>query len=293
MWRPFVATTVVLLALAVSLAPAQERRGTGRGGFGGAGGGGFGAQGFGMPGGMQASSSMLLGMPEVREELALSDDQKKQWETLSEEIREQGRAAFGNFDFQAMQDMSPEERQQRFAEARRRSEEANRQAEEKIAALLNPDQRERLSQLRIQREGIGGLSRPEVADKLGLSDDQRASIRRIQFESRPQGPGGFDPNQSPEDRRAMFARMQEQREKMEADILAVLTDEQKEKWNAMKGEEFEFPRGFSFGGRGGPEGGGFGGAGGFGGRSGGGFGGGGGGFRGGERVRPPVKPREQ
>jgi len=84
--------------------------------------------------------------------------------------------------------------------------------------------------------------------------------------------------------------MQKQREKVQAYVLAALTDEQRAKWAEMKGKEFKFPQpkfgGFGPGGRGGPGGPG-GGPGGPGGP--GGFGGG----KGGERTRPPVKPREE
>jgi hypothetical protein len=78
-----------------------------------------------------------------------------------------------------------------------------------------------------------------------------------------------------------MARMQKQREKLQADVLAALTDEQRAKWGEMKGKEFKFPQpqfggGFGPGGRGGP-----GGPGGF------------GGGKGGERTRPPIKKRDE
>jgi hypothetical protein len=229
---------------------------------------------------------------------------------ILDEFREQSRAAFGSIDFQAMQDLSPEQRERRFAEAREKSEAVNRQADERIAKVLEAEQRERLDQLRLQRDGVAALARPEIAEKLGLTEDQVASIRRIQDQSRPRVPGGFNPEQSEEDRRAMFDRMREQREKADSDILAVLSEAQRDQWQRMQGKPFEFPM-FGFGGRGGPEGpggpgpgpggpgggfdgppgpggprGGFGGQGGRGGQRGGGFGGG-------PRERPPIKPREE
>ena len=263
----------VLLVSVVSLASAQERRGPGRGGPGGPGFGGPGGA-----GGMQGSISMLLGMAEVQKELGLSDEQKKQVADLSRELREQMQSSMGNFNFQQMQDLSPEERDKRIAEARKKSEAVNEQAVAKVAKILDAKQFQRFEQLRVQREGISTLSRPEVAAKLGLSEDQQAKIRAIQESARPQARGG--PNQSEEDRRASFTRMQQQREKMQADILGVLTDAQKSKWEELKGKKFTFPQGGGGGGfgRGGS---------GSGGPGGGGFGGGG------ERVRPPVKKRDQ
>jgi hypothetical protein len=77
----------------------------------------------------------------------------------------------------------------------------------------------------------------------------------------------------------MMARMQKHRDKMQTDILAVLTDEQRAKWAEMKGKEFKFPQP-KFPGGFGPGGGG--GAGGF-----------GPGGKAAERTRPPVKTRDE
>ena len=166
--------------------------------------------------------------------------------------------------------MSQEDREKRFAEARKLTEKATKKANEEVAEILDTDQLQRLGQLQLQRAGLGALSRPEVAKHLGLTEDQQAQISKVQEDARSEGRGAFgDRNMSDEDRRAMFARMRENREKMQADILAVLTDEQKETFDKMKGEPFEFPRRQGFGG------------------------GGGRGGNSGPRRRPPTRSREQ
>ncbi len=236
MLRRSVLMSGLVLVLIVSLASAQQRRGQGRRGFGGR---GFGA--------MRASSAMLLGIEEVQKELGLSDEQKKQVDELLSDVREQMRSSFGGF--QEMQDLSQEEREERFAEMRKKAAATNKQADEKVGSILDTKQAERLGQLRIQREGLRALSRPEIAERLGLTEEQQTQMRKIREDARPQARGGRD--MSEEDRRAMFARMRQQREKMEADILAVLTDEQKQKWAEAKGQAFEFPRPQGFGGSGG------------------------------------------
>lgn len=207
-------------------------------------------------GGMQGSSAMLLAIPDVQKELAVSDEQKKQVDELVSNLQEQMRGAFGSFE--EIQNLSQEERQKRLEESRKRSEEANKNAEEKLGKILDAKQLERLNQLRLQREGQAAFNRAEIAKQLGLTDDQQAKIRKIQEESRPQARGGFGgQNLSEEERSALFAQMRERREKAQADVLAVLTDEQKTKWAAMKGKEFKFPEpqggfgGFDRGGRGG------------------------------------------
>ena len=244
----------IVLAMAVQMASGQEEGRRGRGGPGGPGG-------FGRRGGGPESGAMLLGMREVREELKVTPEQEKQVQELAEEMR-------GNFNFQELQDLSPEERRERLEKMRPEMEARAKQADEKLAKILDEKQMARLNQLRMQRQGVMALGRPEVGKQLGLSEEQQGKIRDIAESARPQfgGPGGRNfQDMSDEERREAFTKMQEQREKAEADVLAVLTDEQKTKWNELKGEKFEFPRG-GFGGPGGR-----------------------GGPGGGERRRPPRK----
>ena len=258
MLRPTIALFGLTLLLMVSTAQAQGPRG-GRGLGGGPGGGRGGP-------GMGPTVSLVI-MPEVQKELATTEAQNKAIETISAEVQDQMRETFGSF--RDLQDLSDEERQQRMEESRKKFAALSQQSDEKLAKLLEPQQVERLGQIRLQREGLAAFARPETAKALGLSEEQQAKIRTLQDDL---GPGG---------------RMsREDREKAQAEALAVLSDEQKSKWTALKGKQFEFPqppRGVGGGGRGG-----------FGGDRGGPGGGGFGGGRGGrgpaeERVRPPSK----
>lgn len=225
---------------------------------------------------MQATLTSLVGIPEVQKELVLSDQQKQDVGDLMAEMQKQMRSSMAGINFQELQDMSEEERQKVFADARKKSEDANNKAEQKLGKILDEKQLGRLNQLRLQREGIAAFNRPEVAKQLGLSEDQIAKIRKIQEQGRPGfGAPGGPADQDPRD---FMARMQKQREKVQADVLAALTDEQRTKWAEMKGKEFKFPQPqFGFG-PGGP-----------GGRGGPGFGAG----KGAERTRPPIKKRDQ
>ena len=240
---------MIVLALAVQMASAQEREGRGRGGPGGFG--------FGRRGGPE-SGTMLLGLREVREELKTTPEQNKQLQELAEELR--GRR--GDFNPQDFENLSQEERRERFEKMRSEMEARAKESDEKLAKILDAKQIERLNQLRLQRQGAMALGRPEVGKQLGLSEEQQEKIRTIQREAGPGGPGGPGgrnfAEMSDEERREAITKMREQREKSEADVLAVLSDEQKTKWNELQGEKFEFPRG-GFGGgpggRGGPGGG--------------------------------------
>ena len=98
--------------------------------------------------------------------------------------------------------------------------------------VLTDDQRARYRELSLQRAGLRALAEDDVAEELGLSPEQAATIQEAIEAARPQrGEGGFD--------REAFMRL---REEMNEKIMDVLTDEQKAKWEEMLGDEFEFQR---------------------------------------------------
>lgn len=85
-------------------------------GFGQLGMGGFGPGGPGMP----ATLMSLIGIPDVQKEIGLSDQQTKGVSTLTSETQRQVRSAMSGINFQELQGMSEDKRQQVFAEVRER-----------------------------------------------------------------------------------------------------------------------------------------------------------------------------
>jgi Spy/CpxP family protein refolding chaperone len=213
--------------LIAALVCAQEQKGPGPSGSGGLGG--------------MVPGDLMLATQEVQKELGLSDDQKAQVKDLGREVRDRLRSALGNFNFQELQNLSREEREKRLGEARKKAEAAGKTIEDKLAKILDAKQLERLGQLRLQREGPAALARPKIADQLGLSDEQKAEIKKILAEARPRVLSAGAEKPSPDQLRDFFSRMQERRSKMQSDLLAVLSDQQKAKWSEMKGKEFKFP----------------------------------------------------
>ena len=245
--RTMMISGTAMLVLVGSVAMAQQQKqgrgsqqgqGRGPGGFGG-----------GFSGG---GSAGLLATPDVQKELGVSDEQKRLIDDMQSDLREQMRSSFSGFrDFQ---NLSEEERKKRTDEARKKGEEVNKKTEEMIEMILDAKQAERLGELRLQREGTSALSRAEVAKKLGLTEEQQTKIKEIRDAGR-QGGGGPQTfrDMSDEERRQLFAQADERRKKREADTLAVLTPEQKETLEKMKGKEFKFAeRGRGPGGTGGP-----------------------------------------
>ena len=226
--------SVIGIVLAMAAVAWAQERGRGRG-FGGDRGG----------------PAMLLAIPQVRSDLKMTDEQNKQIDALLSEQRQAFQAAFGDFNPQEFQNLSEEERGKRRAEIQQKMAELGEKNERAVAKILDEKQQERLKQIHLQVQGVGALSRPEVAGELGLTADQQQKIRSIQqsaFSSR----SDFDfRNATPEQRQQFIEQMRERREKANADILAVLSDEQKNKWQRMQGAKIDLPQGgFGAGGRG-------------------------------------------
>jgi hypothetical protein len=186
--------------------------------------GGFRGPGFGGPPG-QESLVMLLRMPEVRKELGISDQQNRRIDELTADLQKQLQASFGSVNFQELQDLDPQERQKRFEDARKKSEEAGKKADEKLKPILDGKQWVRLHQLQLQRQGVAALNRIEIAKQLGLSDAQRGKIRAL-------SQNRFGPDAAA---------------KALTDAVALLSADQKAKWQELTGKEFKFPA-FGFGG---------------------------------------------
>ncbi len=186
---------------------------------------------------------MLLAIPEVQTELALTDDQKEKVKTEGDSVREKMRDAFSGIDFQALRDMTDEERTKATADMRKKMEDVGKNVEEKLKTVLDAKQQERLKQLELQVQGGNALLRPEVIDKLKITTDQQEQLKKIAEAGRPQRGqrGGFDPNASDEERKAAREKFQAGRDKTNKDMLAVLTDDQSLEWTEMLGKPFKFP----------------------------------------------------
>ncbi|MHB0960124.1 MAG: hypothetical protein ACYC6N_07520 [Pirellulaceae bacterium] len=165
------------------------------------------------------NSAMLLRAEAVQKELNITEEQKAKLEEMRTEGRGQGGAGQRNF-----QDMTEEERQKMREEMVARTAEQ----EKKIAEILDAQQVARLKQIRLQASGAMGLMNEDVAKELNITEEQRNKMRDAMRDLRESaqadgGPGGFA----------------EMREKMNAKVMEILTDEQKAQYKEMQGEPFD------------------------------------------------------
>ena len=185
-------------------------------------------------GGRFGGPMLMLGLlrnQQVQQELKLTHQQKQQIEQLGEQWREKMRG---------LRDLTPEERRQKVQGMRA-------ELEKQLSQILNEQQMKRLKQIALQVEGYAALERPEVAERVGLTKEQRQKIRDILRQAAEKRREAFQQGRS--DRQAAFQRMREIRQWVDGEIEKLLTPEQKKKWQELIGEPFKFEGGFGgFGG---------------------------------------------
>lgn len=237
---------VVCLASALTAQEEGQQRQRGqrggggqRGGPGGRGGFGGMAGGFQMPGALELMS--LLRDEKVREEVSIDDDTYEALRGAQPDMRSM---------FQA----SEEERTKMMKEA-------NTKAQDMLDEVFEPAQQKRLMGLLVQQKGSGAATNDLIAKEIGLDEAGIKKVQEVTQEAQSgmrekmremfQGGGG------PPDREKMQAAMEDARKATEEAIAKALTDEQKQKLEALKGDKFEFSENRGFGrGQGGPGGGG-------------------------------------
>ena len=149
----------------------------------------------------------LLRLPEVVRELDLEKPQATLLILLQKDLIDQARSASAANENAGRDDDSPE--------LDKTFDDLNDSGERLLSAVLTPKQWQRFRQIRLQYDGIAGILRPEIAEKLGLTRSQFEKLRiRLEVETTlaPDDPGSLE----------------------------LLTDTQRQKWLQMIGRRFRF-----------------------------------------------------
>ncbi len=237
-WVGFgLATAAVLVVAGAALAqPPGKPGGRGPRGFG-----------FGAMGGPGSNWMMLLRVEKVQKELDIVAEQKTKLDEIGKKAAAQMRELFGPPP-QAGQELSREELRARFAERGKKMEAINQETRKAIEEVLLPHQIERLKQISLQLRGTQALSDPEVAKELGITKEQEEKFAQVREEAANKARELFGSGERGQMREKFEALRKETDEK----LLAVLTAEQKEKFEKMKGPKFEIDLRELMGGFGGP-----------------------------------------
>lgn len=224
MWTSILAVALVASAVAQS---GQPRRGEGNGRPQ------FGGQQSPRLAGMREQgmlASMLLARPDVQKELNLTAQQKAKIEEMQQAMR---------MAREELRSLPPDQRRQRMAELRQKND---------PTSVLTETQKKRLRELELQWQGPTALMNPEIAQEVGLTQEQRTKIMGILQEQFQGMRERFQQGGSPDPQ-----ALEKAREEVEKKILEVLTPAQRQKWDQMLGKPFTFEGGRRWGaGFGGP-----------------------------------------
>jgi hypothetical protein len=220
--------------------------------------------GMGMFGGGQAALSgqygRLLNSPTVQKDLEIVDEQKTKITAANEKMMSSMRDAFSGMQ-PPSPDMTPEERQKSMEEMQKKMQPVQDEYKKALEGILLPNQLKRLKEVALQVAGTSALNDKQVQEDLKLSADQVAKIKTINDDMSKKRRDLF--TQAAGDFQSIRPKMQELTQETDKQLMAVLTDAQKDSLEKMKGQKLEIPademggRGFGGGrgGRGGPGGG--------------------------------------
>ena len=188
-------------------------------------------------GGMGQRDSILglLGREEVQKELKLNEEQLSKVTELSEKLRAESREQFSS-----LRDI--QDREQRQAKMAEMTNEMDRKVRDALRDVLEREQTMRLYQIRMQvRPVTDSLANEYVANRLQLTEDQKAKLaemaKDVQAQLAEMRGGMRDADES--QRADMRRKQRDIRSGADEKALAVLTDQQKEAFEKMKGEKFE------------------------------------------------------
>jgi hypothetical protein len=174
----------------------------------------------------------LVNNPEVQKELKLTNDQKAKLAQCIDQVMAIVREVMPK-----VQNADPAEREQMLAAMRQKTG----KIEQKFTDGLSTEQNVRLQQIALQEKGAAALATPEVAKSLEITDDQKRRLRDVQSQAaakRKTATAGL-PSQD------RVAKMEQLRKEELAAALAVLTAEQKAKFDKLRGAEVKFDPGAS------------------------------------------------
>ncbi len=193
----------------------------------------------------------LLRTDAVQKELNLDKDQITTITALANQMQSDALEIVSG-----LQDLTEQEREEEMPNVMKMVSEKAKDIKAKVDKTLKPEQQARLKQLSIQQRNFAALQDDEVIAELKLTDDQKKQLAGIQDDSEKEqeelrkeffAGGGGDGGGG--DRSKLREKAEALQKKIGEKTLAVLTPEQREAFDKMKGEKFDFPRrgrGFGF-----------------------------------------------
>jgi len=189
----------------------------------------------------------LLQHEKIQKELNLTEEQKGKIRELLKGVFEEMRERSGG-----MEQLTPEQRREKFQHLREQSAAQAEKVKKQLLEILSPEQLARLKQLRLQLQGLGAFTDPEVASTIQLTEEQRAKLRQLreEMQQKTREIWGSLRELSREERAAKQGELREKvrqlHEEMMKKALDLLTPEQREKFEKLLGEKADLGELFPF-----------------------------------------------
>lgn len=189
-------------------------------------------------GGMMGGANNLTGilrMEEVQKELGLEGENLEKVKAFVEEASTALREKFT-----ALREEGLDREQMMAAMQKLQAEMAEKETKE-LGSLLTPEQLKRANQLLVQRLGAAAITRPDVVQAIGLSEDEVKSLKdKIAALDKTRNDKIREAMEN-QDREAMQEINTEYRKNLETLVNDTLTAEQKKALEEFKGAAFKFP----------------------------------------------------
>lgn len=177
-------------------------------------------------------SLQLISIPEVRKELKLTDAQNSQLLGVQGTVKTDMLKMF-----QSLKTVAPKDRADKFNSFRS-------ELDRKLVLILDADQRKRLHELQLQREGTRALLKPDVSAELRLTAPQKEKLSaasRQESQSIRDLYKEFPKETTPEQVQLAHQRIAALQLRADNEMYEVLTDAQKKQFKTMQGAPFKFP----------------------------------------------------
>jgi hypothetical protein len=178
-------------------------------------------------------------MEQVQKELKLTEEQIGKVDQVSEKLRAEMREQYAG-----LRDI--EDMQERRAKMTELSDQFDRKARGELREVLSREQIMRLYQIRLQIRGtVDALNNRWIAGRLELTDEQKEKAAALDKATQDKVTEAYAPlrDLSREERREKMTELREKitklREEAEKKALGLLTAQQKEALEKMKGDKLE------------------------------------------------------
>ena len=167
----------------------------------------------------------LLLSDKARSQLGLDEEQTKRVLSLTDEFKDRMKASLPE-----IRKRPAEDRPEAFLKAVR---ERNQESKKSLREILTAEQMKRYEQYELWASGVAALLDPKVQDALELTEEQKARIRETGLDWAKNHVKLMNKLSSENKRRADLNAIED----AEMDkATAIMTDEQKARWNRMRGK---------------------------------------------------------